>query len=1352
MKKYFVFIILFACFYCIQAQHNVKYDPNGVSIRYAEFSPDSMTDLGIDELFYDLLNVKKENVFSQVAQYDLNSRYSYKDYFQYYKDYPVEDSKVILHYKDGSIIRMLGYYLPIENMNLNINLDTNDAKQIYLDHLEIENDPTFIFLIDTVIVEDTLSANLATLCYKMVLINLSDQITLYINVSNGTIVKEKKAPSAGVVGTLSTRHYGTKYCNNMINPFDENFYTLADDDRKVSIINGTFDGQRLLYSDPDNIWTQNNPEYPGYVQDVYWGAYNFVDYFRNHFNWQYFQWTPDGTIDPYTYTRFYIDSLSHTYWSRLNKYTITKAQNMESFVVIGTHNGYFKPMATIDIVAHEFAHAFYNMTCIAGATGANFHNTLEEACSDIWGAVLESVYAPEKDVWKIGEDVVKKTRENCIRDLANPQNDSAVVKMLGCYNIDSVDYNILHNDPTPGNMDNANYKNSGIISHWFYLLSEGGSGQNCDGLCYDIKGIGIDSAAKLFFLIESKYINDLSQGGLGMANCYEEFRDRTLIAAQDMYNGANCIEVKQVQKAWDAIGLYNQYLWYQNGYIPELHGLIVNSENVISENTLWDKKDVVYGNVVIDPNITLTITDTIGFGKNISITVMPGGKLVVDGGVLTSACHDEMWKGIRVLGCSTQRQIPQYQGTVELINGAIIENAIDAIITWDSVNYNTSGGIIYVNNAVFRNNLNAVSFINYTNHNSGGIPINNVSYFKNCDFIVNNDNLFSFQNLSFANHVRLWGVKGIKFEGCDFENNMAPLSFPLRGKGIYALNSTFTIDEYCPPTAYYTTDCTCSETSVRSFFKGFYRAIDVSITLKNYSVEVLRTDFENNTRGINLNGVHNPIIFRSDFKMPYINSYIPIGINFENCSGYEVEENNFYCTDSVSSVNSSFPKGVYVKNSGTAENLIYRNDFNKMGFAAYSCAINSGLQYHCNSFSNNYCGIYIDVSGSVKVFQGLNTKGADNDFFNNNQNIVNNGTSEIVYYYSNATEHNPSPSTGLISPVSNRPANLCNPSICSYESGGGELYSMSFSNDLILYDTLQSEYNKELNEFYAQGYDQVLNEISTNNANNFAVNTLNTSDDIAGSAVLIQQAMNQQNLLLSLSRQMADISDFNIQNLLMDSLLIFTSLEEWYSRVNTPVAKFSLVGNYYHAGDYEQAEATLQNIPNLFDFDDSETAEYNNFVAFYNFKNNIRLSGRNLAQLTGDEIAELETIATNTDGLSATMAKGVLCFFYNICFENEISEEVSPRNLFQNNAENETELSVIVYPNPTENQLNISFSASLTESAEMQIFDITGRCVKSLKLTNSFSTVNIDNLTNGIYFYRILYKENIISRDKIVKQ
>ena len=116
------------------------------------------------------------------------------------------------------------------------------------------------------------------------------------------------------------------------------------------------------------------------------------------------------------------------------------------------------------------------------------------------------------------------------------------------------------------------------------------------------------------------------------------------------------------------------------------------------------------------------------------------------------------------------------------------------------------------------------------------------------------------------------------------------------------------------------------------------------------------------------------------------------------------------------------------------------------------------------------------------------------------------------------------------------------------------------------------------------------------------------------------------------------------------------------------------------------------------------------------------------------------------------MAKGVLCFFYNICFENEISEEVSPRNLFQNNAENETELSVIVYPNPTENQLNISFSASLTESAEMQIFDITGRCVKSLKLTNSFSTVNIDNLTNGIYFYRILYKENIISRDKIVKQ
>ena len=480
----------------------------------------------------------------------------------------------------------------------------------------------------------------------------------------------------------------------------------------------------------------------------------------------------------------------------------------------------------------------------------------------------------------------------------------------------------------------------------------------------------------------------------------------------------------------------------------------------------------------------------------------------------------------------------------------------------------------------------------------------------------------------------------------------------------------------------------------------------------------------------------------------------------DNCSGYTVEENELYCSCTYTLPSSSFPKGIYVYNSGTAENIIYRNSFSRLGYANFVVNINgdttlngTGLQFQCNDFYKNYLDIYAHQKAVMRPSQGNSAEGADNNFLLNNTNTVNIYSQSFYtlhYYYSNGeTQHIPVISSYVTS-HSGAVANACSSTIC-YNSGGGVSKSSS-ENELTSYDILLNEYNNALATFYAQGYDQVLNGISTNNADNFAVNAVNTSDDIAGSAALIQQARDQQNLLLSLSRQMADISDFNIRNLLTDSLLLFPSLEEWFSRVNTPVAKYSLVGNYYHAGDYAQAEATLQNIPNLFDFDDSETAEYNNFVAFYNFKNNIRLSGRNLAQLTEDEIAELEIIATNTDGLSAAMAKGVLCFFYNICFENEIPEEVSSRNLFQNNAEDETELSVVVYPNPTENQLNILFSASLTESAEMQIFDITGRCVQSGKLTNSFSTISMDNLTSGIYFYRIIYKENIIARDKLVKQ
>ena len=68
------------------------------------------------------------------------------------------------------------------------------------------------------------------------------------------------------------------------------------------------------------------------------------------------------------------------------------------------------------------------------------------------------------------------------------------------------------------------------------------------------------------------------------------------------------------------------------------------------------------GTVEVDSGGVFILYDTAKMGSLARLIVRPGGKLVVDGGTLTSACPGEMWQGIEVVGDRTKRQIPQRTG------------------------------------------------------------------------------------------------------------------------------------------------------------------------------------------------------------------------------------------------------------------------------------------------------------------------------------------------------------------------------------------------------------------------------------------------------------------------------------------------------------------------------------------------------------------------------------------------------------------------------------------------------------------------------------------------------------------
>ena len=123
-----------------------------------------------------------------------------------------------------------------------------------------------------------------------------------------------------------------------------------------------------------------------------------------------------------------------------------------------------------------------------------------------------------------------------------------------------------------------------------------------------------------------------------------------------------------------------------------------------STSTTILSNSVIASNFTVASGNTVTISSTAYCSPSTRIIIQPGGKLIIDGGTLTNLCPDKMWQGIYVIGDKDQRQLAQYQGTLEIKNGSLIENARNAISTWDGDDYNTSGGIVQCSNSTFCNN------------------------------------------------------------------------------------------------------------------------------------------------------------------------------------------------------------------------------------------------------------------------------------------------------------------------------------------------------------------------------------------------------------------------------------------------------------------------------------------------------------------------------------------------------------------------------------------------------------------------------------------------------------------------
>jgi hypothetical protein len=372
----------------------------------------------------------------------------------------------------------------------------------------------------------------------------------------------------------------------------------------------------------------------------------------------------------------------------------------------------------------------------------------------------------------------------------------------------------------------------------------------------------------------------------------------------------------------------------------------------------------------------------------------------------------------------------------------------------------------------------------------------------------------------------------------------------------------------------------------------------------------------------------------------------------------------------------------------------------------------------------------MNPASQIKIWQGTQTKGADNKFMNTQNYSIFDNVQQITYFHSSGGNRAPyNVNANYVAVVNNATANNCASTICS---GGDVLLQLTE------YKQLQQNYDAQTDEFNTLNYNDIT--MAYLNGETFPV-------------AFLQPIFEKLDKIVAIGNQMRDISSYALNTILADKVLNTDLLQEWYNAIRTPIAKYSLAETYSQLGEFDKADEVLAEIPAMFDFSESEITEHNNYLSFHHIKKLLHTTHRMWPELNEEEIAELQNIALATNGRSATMAKGVLCFFYNICLDTE--EEVFEIKSMQQNGneavktKSNKENIVLVYPNPANDYINITSTDNKIK--EVTLFDLAGKYIHSEKGNALSCKMNTSAIKKGIYLLKIHFENGEVCYKKIIK-
>ncbi|WP_337967835.1 M4 family metallopeptidase [uncultured Flavobacterium sp.] len=349
--------------------------------------------------------------------------------------------------------------------------------------------------------------------------------------------KNATSKMAIVAANAATRYSGTQTIQTTLSGSS---YILSDGTRGNGV--QTYNSAKTAtypttnFTDADNNWTAaeyNNTNKDNGALDAHWGAEMTYDYWsavhgRNSYD------NAGAKIKSYVHYNLvaagYPDN-NNAFW---NGSVMTYGD--------GSGTGGFDILTALDVAGHEIGHAVCTYT--ANLAYQKESGAMNEAFSDIWGACIEYRAAPTKSTWLVGEDIERRSGHLALRSMSDPNSEGQPDTYGGTYWVN------VNCTPTNNNDQCGVHTNSGVLNHWFYILSVGKSGTNDIGNAYNVTGITIDKAAKIAFRLESVYLTSNST--------YANARTSGIQSAIDLY-GAGSAEVIATTNAFYAVGVGAAY-------------------------------------------------------------------------------------------------------------------------------------------------------------------------------------------------------------------------------------------------------------------------------------------------------------------------------------------------------------------------------------------------------------------------------------------------------------------------------------------------------------------------------------------------------------------------------------------------------------------------------------------------------------------------------------------------------------------------------------------------------------------------------------------------------------------------